>query len=375
MTTHRSEDSKTDRLSDGLSRRRYLAAGGAGLAASLAGCVSGLTDSGSDSTELVVAGAGGSWGEFEREIFFDPWAEETGNAVSKQNMQGLKIAQQIQANEGDPEIHMGGMANIRGMELGQRELLLSPGDHLDGVDQLPEAAVSEYFASYIFTPWGIGYNADAVDLDVTEWSDLLDPAFEGKIAFPAWGWMGSLWVYGLDAALGGGDVADVSRALSFVERLVEEQNAVVMEDTDHGLRLFQNEEIVIAPYWNARTDQIELETDVSTEFVIPSGGSIGRTYGFAMVDGHSDEETEAIASLGESVLDPEAQAEFATETGYPPTHPDAEQHIDDKVLDERPTIRLTDEERANLAKTDVDWAAVPEYRDGHAEEWRKIVRG
>lgn len=373
MTSDRSGNPPQTRLSDRVSRRNYLAATGAGLSASLAGCISDL--SGDGSTELVVAGAGGSWGEFERNIFFDPWEEESGNSVTKQKMQGLEIAQQIQANEDDPQIHMGGMANIRGTELGERGLLLSPGEHLDGLDQLPEAAVSEHFAAYIFTPWGIGYNSEAVDVDVTEWRNLLDPAFEGKVALPSWGWMGSLWVYGLNAALGGDGVADISRALEFIRKLIEEQSAVVMEDTDHGLRLFQNDEIVIAPYWNARTDQIELETDISTEFVIPEGGSIGRTYGFAMVAGHSDVETEAMASLNEYVLDPEAQAEFAAETGYPPTHREAEQYIDDQVLEERPTVKLTDDERESLAKTDVNWAEVPEHRDGHAEEWRKIVRG
>jgi spermidine/putrescine-binding protein len=353
------------------SRRGYLKYVGVSAAAALAGCSS---LGGGDSFELVAAGAGGSWGEFERNIFFDPWEEESGNEVTKQNMRGIDIAQQIQANKGDHNIHVGGMANIRASELGSRDLVLPVRDHLDNLDQLIEGAVNEYFAAYIFTPWGLGYNSDKVDKNITNWEDMLDSSFKGNVAFPAWGWMGSLWVYGLNAALGG-SVEDISPALDFVGKLVQDQDAIVMESADHGLRLFQNEEIVIAPYFNARTDQIELETDINTDFTIPEGGSIGRTYGYAMVAGHSDSATAEMASLNEYMLKPKVQARFAEETGYPPTNKNAEQHIDESVLEERPTIKLSKSERESLARNPVDWAKVPEYRDGHAEDWRRIVQG
>ena len=47
-----------------------------------------------------------------------------------------------------------------------------------------------HLAGKVHTPYGLGVNTKRIKKPMTRWADLWDPAFDGKVAFPAWVWIG-----------------------------------------------------------------------------------------------------------------------------------------------------------------------------------------
>lgn len=357
-----------------ISRRNVLKASGASLiGTSLAGCIGGLSG-GDGSTELVMSISGGSWGEWVEEYFVTPWEEDTGNSIDVRFEGGGTRDSKLQANRDDPIYDLSHGSNTDAIRWGAQELLVNQEETVEAFEDVSEAFRNEWLAGKVLTPFGIGYNSGAVDKEVTSWEDLLDPAFEGKVAVPSWGWMGASWLYVINDVQGG-SVEDIQPGLDFVDKLINEQNAVVMENTDAGLRLFQNEEILIAPYWSARTDQITLDSDIDMTFVYPDEGAFKSFYNLAIVGDRGEERQTAAADFVSSTLIPERQAEFSSSFGYPPTNPEAVQHMDDQVIEDRPSLDISEEDMNNMAQIEIDWVEVTNRRSEHAEDWREIVRG
>lgn len=355
------------------SRRSVITATGALSTAALAGCTSMLSSGSSSPTEVVVSGYGGTWGEWEREVFWNPWEEKTGNTVTKQKVSGLKLITQIKSNKDKTSINMGHLFNPRITPLGAQGHVIPVEDKLENFSQVSDAGKGKYYAAQNLSPFGIGYNTNEVDVDVNSWEDLLNPEFKGKVAIPGWGWMGSTWFYAVNSAFGG-SVSDTSKGLEFVKKLVNDQDAVIMENTDQGMSLFQNGEIVIAPFWSSRTNLLQVNYDMKTEWVIPKEGSIGNSFGFALPKGQSEEKLQAALDLYDFALTPEVQGKWASKTGYPPANPRAVEHVDEKTLEKYPTIKLSDEQYNRLAKNDIKWEKVPQHRDDDASKWRRIVQ-
>lgn len=354
------------------SRRSLLKASGAISTAALAGCTS-MLSGGSDSTEVVVSGYGGTWGKWERQVFWNPWEKKTGNTVTKQKVSGLKLITKIKSDKDKTSINMGHIFSPRITPLGAQGHLISVEDKLENFDQISDAGKGKYYAAQNLSPFGIGYNTKEVNADVNSWKDLLNPEFKGKVAVPSWGWMGSNWFYAVNSALGG-TVSDTSKGFEFVKKLVNEQNAIIMENTDQGMSLFQNGEIVIAPFWSSRTNLLQVNYDMSTEWVIPKEGSIGNSQGFALPKGQSEEKLQAALDLYDSTLKPEIQGKWASKTGYPPANPKAVEYVDDATLEKYPTIKLSDEQYKRLAKNDIQWEKVPQHRNDDASKWRRIIQ-
>lgn len=371
----RTPDKRNVSSADGrLSRRRWLKAAGAGVTVgSLAGCVGGIAG-GSGSVNLVMSISGGSWGEWVKEYFVTPWEEDSGNSIEVRFESGGSRNSKLQANRDSPIYDLSHGSNTDAIRWGAQDLLVRQSETVEAFEDVGEAFRNEWLAGKVLTPFGIGYNSGAVDKEVTSWEDLLDPAFKGKVAVPAWAWMGASWLYVINDVQGG-SATNIDPGLEFVDRLINEQDAVVMENTDAGLRLFQNEEIVIAPYWSARTDQIELESDVETTFVYPDEGAFKSFYNLAMVADRGDDRQAAAADFVSSTLLPERQARFSSSFGYPPTNPDAVQHMDDQAVQDRPSLEISERDMQNMAKIDIDWVEVTNRRSQHAERWRQIVRG
>jgi spermidine/putrescine-binding protein len=94
-----------------------------------------------------------------------------------------------------------------------------------------------------------------------------------------------------------------------------------------------------------------------------------------MVADRGGEKQEAAADFVSSTLIPERQAQFSSNFGYPPTNPEAVQHMDEDVIEDRPSLEISEQDMENMAKIDIDWVEVTNRRSEHAERWRQIVRG
>jgi spermidine/putrescine-binding protein len=356
------------------SRRDILKVGGATLAGtSLAGCTGSFGSGGGSGTNLVLSISGGSWGEWVEEFFVTPWEEDTGNSIDVRFESGGSRASKLQANKNDPIYDLAHGSNGDATGWGSQDLIVKHSEHVENFERAGEAFRNEWLAGKVATPFGIGYNTDEVDMDVTSWDALLEPEFKGKVAVPAWGWMGSSWLYVINN-IKGGTAKNIEPGLEFVRTLIEDQNAKVMENTDNGLRQYQNGEIFIAPYWSARTDQITMDSNIDMQFVYPQEGAMKFYFNLALLD-RGDTKLEASADFLSSTLLPKRQAKFSENVGYPPTNPNAVQHISDEAKQERPSLEITEQDMSNMAQIDVDWTEVSKRRSDHAEQWRRIVRG
>lgn len=352
-----------------VSRRKYLGYTSAVSLASVgvAGCLGG----GDDGDPTITFGiSGGSWGEWVVEYFVEPFEEETGNDVEVSYGDRSAQQSQIQAND-DPDLNLVHMDNTEALRLGEQGAILPHEEHLDNFEDVAAANRNEYLAGKVFTPFGIGYNTEQIDKDITSWDDLLDPEFEGVVGLPAWGWMASIWLYWINAVQGG-TADDVTPGLEFVEEMVNSQDAVVIDTADHATDALDTEEVLITPNMSARTDQV---SQVDAQFVYPEDGAIPSFWNVGLVNVDSDQEIEIAADLVDFTLDPGRQAQFSSDIGYPPTIPAAVDEIDDEAFEETPSLKVTEDDMANMEQVKVDWLQAAENRDAHGEEWRRIVEG
>lgn len=355
-------------------RRRFIQGLGATTATALAGCLGG--GGGDQSVTVQIAAVGGTAAEWWTDMFWEPFAEETPHDYEHNVMSsGGQMIANVQANKDDPNIHIPNLNNGQSAQLEAMEMLVPTDEYVK--DAIPDSYVSEGNSAYTVTPWGIAVNTEATDVEVTGWKDLLNPEFKGKVAIPNWGWMGSSWLYALDDALGGqNSEQNPEKGFEFVKKLVHEQNAVIVESVEQTNGLFQSGDIVVAPFWNARTDQLSLNYDVPAEFVYPKEGTHVVFWGWPIVVGHPEIERAACETyVNDYTLDPEAQAEWSNKTGYLPSHPDAMEYVKDETFEKFPSMKLTDARRQSLQKVDITWSETVKNRSEHAEKWRRIVRG
>jgi putative spermidine/putrescine transport system substrate-binding protein len=184
--------------------------------------------------------------------------------------------------------------------------------------------------------------------------------------------MGAQWIYAINQVQGGSE-NDIQPGLDFVEKLIE-LDPVVVTSADHGLRVFQNGDVDIMPYWTARTDQIELESDITTEFIYPEEGALSLFWNLALVKGRPEEKTEAAADfISSSTLNTERQATFSENVGYPPTLSEATESISEEAVEKRPTLDITEEDMENLSQITIDWLTAANKRSNHSQQYSQVV--
>lgn len=356
-------------------RRKFLKGAGVAAASSLAGCIGGSSQE-TQPVTLQIAAVGGTAAEWWTDIFWEPFAENTPHDYEHNVMDsGGQMIANIQANRDDPNIHIPNLNSGQSAQLEAQEMLVPVDEYVK--DEIPEDYLTSGNSGYTVTPWGIAVNSDATDVEVTGWQDLLNPELQGQVAIPNWGWMGSTWLYAVDNALGGqNSEQNPEKGFEFVRKLIQDQDAVIVESVEQVNGLFQSGDIVAAPFWNARTDQLSLNYDVPAEFVYPEEGTQVVFWGWPIVVGHSEEEREACETfVNDYTLDPEAQAEWSNKTGYLPSHPDAMEYVSDETLETYPSMELTEARQESLQKIDISWSETVQNREDHSEQWRRIVRG
>ncbi|HXG40914.1 MAG TPA: hypothetical protein VNJ28_08225, partial [Candidatus Limnocylindrales bacterium] len=52
-----------------------------------------------------------------------------------------------------------------------------------------------------------------------------------------------------------GNEDNITPGMQAIADLVKKNRAVIVENVDHGNKLFEREEIVMAPFWNGRTSR------------------------------------------------------------------------------------------------------------------------
>src|SRR4029453_1582566 len=112
--------------------------------------------------------------------------------------------------------------------------------------------------------------------------DLGSAKYKGKIAIPAYGWVGIQWLHALNQALGG-TPDNKHPGKKAIRGRVKKNDAIIMENTDVTLKAFTREEIWMMPFWNGRCFSLQAE-GVPVDIVYPKG-SLQVGNGFPILKG------------------------------------------------------------------------------------------
>lgn len=345
------------------SRRSFLAdAGVAAVAAALPwkGALA-------QSRRFTIMALGGSWGDAIKEHIARPFAKQAGLELAYDERPNAQQLAALQASRNNPTVDV---VELGGPRLGQA-IALDLVEPLDPQRMPNYAAVypahkTRFYADRYVAPWALTFNTRFVDkarAQAEGWNLLLDPKLKGRVAIPKFGWMGEMWMNAVNLALGG-NYDNLDRVVALCRKVLRENDGLVMESNDQGMKLLQSGEIVATPFWTGRTHQLA-DSKVPVDFVYPKGW-VPYGGGFVIVKGTKNRA--AAEQLIEISLDPQVQVAFAKKFSYLPTSSKAAELVKD--LD-RLRIAAADMERAVMLEHD----KIFRFSDRNLERFNREVVG
>lgn len=318
-------------------------------------------------SRITVMAVGGSWGDAIRELIGNPYSKKYGIDVAYDQRPNAQQIAALQAMRGNP--------NIDTVELGSTRLghaislgLIAPINPKNAPNfaKVDPAHKNEYYADRYVAAWALTFNSREINRSAAEsqgWNLLLDPKLKGRVAIPKFGWMGEMWMHALNLALGG-DYERFDPAIEFCRKVVRENDGLVMESNDHGLKLFGSAEILAAPFWVGRTYQMQ-DKGIPVDFVYPRGW-VPYGSGFVAVKGTGNEEwAERFIDVS---LSPEVQVQVAKKFSYLPTNTEAL-----AMVKEVPRLNI---DKADMAKAQkLDYEKMYRFSDRYLERVNREVVG
>lgn len=316
----------------GATRTRLLSAlaGTSALALGLAACSGGGGDSagGSDGDlsgeTLTVAVYAGSWGESFTQAFVEPFQEDTGATVelvpggpadwltALRSTQGGEPAYDVVAftpNVVPSAVAAGVVAELdteRVAEFDQLNDILVEQSTIDG---------AQYGVPLTVGSTGIAYRTDQVTEPPTDWSDLLDPAYCGRVAVsPLTFNTGVEFLAGLINENGGSitDPDDVDAAFEQMQGLADCASTFPADGTSVETAL-ANGDAWVAAHWDGRAF-VQQNLGEPIGYAYPESGSVGALTSL-FVTANTPQEDLAYAFL-DYVASSEYQPVFSEGTWY-----------------------------------------------------------
>jgi putative spermidine/putrescine transport system substrate-binding protein len=200
---------------------------------------------------------------------------------------------------------------------------------------------------------------------------MWDPAFQGKVGFPEWTWVGEEVFHAMNVVLGG-TAEDIDPGVTELAALFKENKAITVNNVEHAKDLLVREEIWICPNFGARTAQAA-QAGAPVEFVIPKEGGLSWIWNTSIIAGRPVASIELAEQFVNSTLEAEKQIEFSRLTGYPPTNTEAMRNLPPDLK----KLEYSEEEIARLGKLQrrFDYMAQFANRDRNRERWNKEVLG
>jgi putative spermidine/putrescine transport system substrate-binding protein len=352
--------------SRGLSRRSLLrAAGTTAAAAAIAGTGARQALA---AQELRIMMAGGSWKDYVDKTFATPFAK--ANNVEIVWKLGLSMEPIIMAQQRRPQWDLVHTGQTRAEQLGSMGLYRAwKVEEISNLAKIHPSFRFDHLAGKCHTPYGLCVNTKEIKRPITSWTDLWDPAFKGKVAFPAWTWIGDEVFQAINIVLGGAaDNIDVGVAK--FKTLFKDNGCQIINNVEHTRQMLAAGEVWLCPYFSARTEQAAA-AGVPVEFVIPKEGGLSWIFNTAMVANRPPESLALQQKFVNLELDADKQIEFARLTGYPPTNMDAMKNLPSDLA----KLRLGEGELTLLGKLQrqADYMVQFAYRDQFAERWNKEV--
>lgn len=318
--------------------------------------------------ELRIMMAGGSWKDFVSKTFAEPFAK--ANNVELVWKLGLSQEPVVMAQQRRPQWDCNHSNQVRAGQLGAMTLYRPwTQERMPNIAKIHPAFRYEFLVGKVHTPYGLCVNTKRIKKPITSWLDLWDPEFKGKVAFPAWNWVGDEVFHAINQILGG-TTEDIEPGIAKFKELFTVNQAKIINNVEHTRPLLISEDVWICPHFGARTEQAAA-AGAPVEVVMPKEGALSWIWNTAVIANRPGDSIELTERYVNSCLDAERQIEFSRLTGYPPTNIEAMKNLppDLKKLE----ISDKDAESMGALQRKADFMALFAFRDQHAERWNKEV--
>ncbi|QCC49437.1 extracellular solute-binding protein (plasmid) [Halobellus limi] len=326
---------------------------------------------------MRVTGGGGSWGEDRQAAFFEPFENGEPPYDEEHNYKYITAASgqyttELKRDPKNPAYELVELDGQRAELLGQNDALIKQTE-FDNYDDIPPAFKNEYMGGTVYFPRGIAYREDKTDKEFNTWDSLIDPDLKGKVGFEPWDNAGSKYFYVINK-IKGGSLDNIEPGLEWLREFVETTDPIIFDQIDQALSLFMNEEMYVAPFLSARTENLEINEDIPMGFSVPEGGCVQDYWGYPITKHTSEDRLEEAKILGNGNLAPEPQAKFAEIMGYPPANPAATELIPDETLEKHPMMNPTEEQRARY-DVGIDWLQVEQQKQEDGQRFKEVLAG
>jgi spermidine/putrescine-binding protein len=352
---------------NGMTRRGLLRSAGA-LAAAAPMIGVGAPGARAAAKDLRIMMAGGSWKDFVSKTFVEPFAK--ANNLQIEWKLGLSMEPIVMAQQRRPQWDLIHSSQTRAGQLGAMGLYLPwKPEKMPNINKIHPSFRYEHLAGKCHTPYGMCVNTKKITRPVASWTDLWDPAFKGRVAFPAWNWVGDEVFHAINIAFGGAP-DNIDPGVEQFKKLFKDNDCKLINNVEHTRQLLVSEEVWICPYFGARTEQAAA-AGAPVEFIIPKEGGLSWIWNTALIANRPAESIEMSEKYLNTTLEAEKQIEFARLTGYPPTNVEAMKNLPPDLK----KLTLSDVELDLLGKLqrETDYMTVFAYRDQNAERWNKEI--
>ena len=352
-------------LADPISRRRALTLAAAAVAAMEAGRpMPALAEN-----QFTMASTGGSWGDALAEAFVrkPDFAGRNGVTVAFAHQLESVAASKLLGSPADPPFSVTShsppdavmMAVAGALQPYDPAVVTNYADIHPSATQAPQGGMDAWFGAINMSILGLVWNTKLARKPAS-WEELWKPEYKGRIAIPAYGWYGMHWLNAVNRMLGGTE-ADVSKGVQAVSDLVRKNQAIICQNADHGMRLLQQEEVVMMPYMNGRTHVLqEGGTPVEIEYV-----PFAYQQGTGFVVPKASRFPALAQRLINNTLDAELQLHLTQRLKYPPTNRKAQ------LPPALERYRIPDSAFERLVA--LDWRQVTANRAANLERWNRQI--
>jgi putative spermidine/putrescine transport system substrate-binding protein len=227
------------------------------------------------SKTLVAATFPGTWSEADREIILPAFRKTMGATVTQSIILGTDQVSRLIASKGNkPPFDVAFFDAPQVLDAVREGLIAEyPVAKSPNFKELLPNAQDKWGPRITMQVIGIGYNPDKIKTPPTDWDDLLDPKYKGRVGLTALNsQLGIAFLAELNRVKGGTE-EDFEPAFKFLRQLLPNVGAIGA-NLGAFAALWQQEQIDIAPY-NFNFVQTLKGKGVPVELAIPTTGAVG----------------------------------------------------------------------------------------------------
>lgn len=319
-------------------------------------------DSSKGSKELVVTAFGGDYEKAQQKALFSKFEKKYGAKVKVVTIYSADALAKLTASNGNAGFDVVQFSGGQEVQAAANGLLekVEPAEMPNAAGVFPQAVQKDYAPAYAFDVAGFIYR-EGTEPAPRSWDAIGDPRLKGKIAVPdISNTFGVQTLIGL-ANANGGSIQDVAPGFAELKKSVGNIHSF-FKDAPTMVQLLSRKEIDVGIYDSIYAFLMQKQ-GLPVRFAVPEEGSLLTKVTMNVV---KDSKNRDLAmKLVDMALDPEVQAEFASESGSVPTSKDA------KVTGPAAKVIASPDEISRLKP--LDDAYVAKQRPAWTAEWNRTI--